>query len=66
MTCEIHFDESIHLGMVIPTWNSPTQQNVDQSDQYIFKFERNENSHTVVSTLILHYQGNLNQLFLKF
>ncbi|KAM3177463.1 hypothetical protein ACTXT7_004492 [Hymenolepis weldensis] len=58
MICEVRFDKSVHLGIITPTWNSPTQQNVEHTDRYIFDYWRNELLHTVGSRLTLRYQSD--------
>lgn len=59
MVCEARFDESIHLGMITPTWSSPTLKNVEHTDRYNFVSWRNESFRTVGSRLTLRHPSNM-------
>nr|CUU98899.1 hypothetical transcript [Hymenolepis microstoma] len=66
MTCEVHFDESVHLGMISPTWNSPTQKSVQHNDLYFFEYWRIELLHTVGSRLTLRHQSDDQDVYGKY
>ncbi|VDN99406.1 unnamed protein product [Rodentolepis nana] len=66
MICEVRFDASVHLGMISPTWNSPTQKSVEHNDLYFFEFRRIETLHTVVSRLTLRHQSDDQDVYGKY
>ncbi|VDD77697.1 unnamed protein product [Mesocestoides corti] len=51
MICESRFDESVHLGMVSVSWNSPQTTDVGRSGDYFVEVWRDEVLHRVGSKL---------------
>ncbi|KAM7541782.1 hypothetical protein Aperf_G00000016375 [Anoplocephala perfoliata] len=66
MVCEARFDESVYLGMITPTWSSPTLDNVEHTDRYTFVYWRNETFHTVGSRLALRHQSDKLETYGKY
>ncbi len=53
MTCVCQFDDSVHLDMIMVSWNGPAEKNVDRLATYHVETWRDELNRTVGSTLSL-------------